>query len=793
MSMKNRNRDRNKPSWQLLSLLAICLLTLFGFAMILSKTRISAADSVSLKIHLPLVSASRSNSHIPYAIVFVSRQIPNEGSVYWNEPNGMAGVGAYSRFQVAAPGKLQVREPGGSIRTLIDGENPAAAPFGLIDVNAPDVSFDATKIVFAGFSASAFDSNDTRPNRTAGGWRIYVINVDGTDLRQVTNSDFSYSQLDMSRFGEAASVFAEYDDTDPVWLPDGRIVFSSTRWPSIAHYSGVRATNLHVVNLDGSEMRRITSERNGAERPLVDPVTGQIVYARWWRNHRFAVNGMDTIMHPGGGYVQHDGLTIERNHVGRYMNLWTNHWQAAAVNPDGTGLVMWGGRLRGENDNHYYGGAFTRHGELIANFFPMSNMSEAAGFGGLRRLARGAGKYVPLIGITDIRRVLVSSAPPSYGIYQGTYAAEPDVLPDGRIIFSWAHDIYQDYGLYVMQADGTEPHLLYDSPGTAELRARLIRQRPLPPVLPDTITQTPGPLPPPAGGPYDQDGTFIFENLNVYFNAPVDTEIVNAPAIGSAAVIRFFIDQQRTNRGSFPNLDWPILIGELPVNPNGSLTHSSLPANVPLFEQIRAADGTVPITNGPQGIDGAAHVTGMNFGRPGEHVTCVGCHAGHSMISIPATVEEARWTNLAPGAAVTVSSTRDANHNRGLIDRQVMNGPIYRYWISAPGQTGNQWVKLTFPVPVVVRVVRLYNPRYGDEANSSITVNSATVRLYSDAGGTNEVASSSVGQLSVLGTDVAFNDVTARVIRVELNNVTGTFYGVQSAGLAEIEVIARGQ
>jgi len=41
--------------------------------------------------------------------------------------------------------------------------------------------------------------------------------------------------------------------------------------------------------------------------------------------------------------------------------------------------------------------------------------------------------------------------------------------------------------------------------------------------------------------------------------------------------------------------------------------------------------------------------------------------------------------------------------------------------------------------------------------------------------------------------DVEFADVRARVVRVELSAVTGTFYGAAAAGLAEIEVIARGE
>lgn len=163
------------------------------------------------------------------------------------------------------------------------------------------------------------------------------------------------------------------------------------------------------------------------------------------------------------------------------------------------------------------------------------------------------------------------------------------------------------------------------------------------------------------------------------------------------------------------------------------------------------------------------------------------------MIAVPATDEEAQWSNLAPGATISVSSTRDEKQNRGLVDRQVLTGEIWRYWTSATNQTNNQWIQLTFPVPVTVRTVRLYNPRTGGEANSSIQVGQTTVRLYSDANAHTEVASNTTGPLTVTGTDVGFPDVRVRSIRVEIDQVSGTFYGASVASIAEVEVIARGE
>lgn len=719
--------------------------------------------------------------------VFVSRQIPSNGSIYWDVPKDLPGVGPHSRFRVASPGKLMVLQPNGQTRVLVDGANPTAASLNLIDVNAPDVSYDGTTIVFAGLPQGNYDKGTiTNP----GEWRLYVIKADGTGLRQVTFSDMN---LNYSQFGNAAGQLEPYDDTDPAWLPDGRIVFSSTRWPSFAQYSGVRTSNLYIVNADGKNLHRITSERNGADRPVVDPVTGKIVFARWWRNHRFAVDSMTTIAESNGGYLQKDGLTTNRsNHLGGGDFLWRNQWHPAVINPDGTGIAQWGGTHHKLDSSHMYGGSFNAAGDLIANYYPMANMTESGGFGGLRLYKRGPGNYTPLLGITYMTLDYVNpSNPTSYGIFKGSYATDAEALPDGRMVLSWAKDINQDYGLYIANANGSGLTLLYDNPGTTEVRVKVLAPRPVPPVIADQITQVASQLPPTSSGAYTQDGTFTFNALNVYFNGPVDGLDASAPPVGSAAKIRFFADFQRTSPGSYPAQDWPILLGERTVEADGSVIETTAPANLPLFEQIRTAQNTVPFTPGDP--DGAAHVAGMNYGRPGENMRCVGCHAGHTMIQLPATDEAAQWTNLAPGAQVRVSSSRDANQNGGLIDRRVMKGEIWRYWVSASGQTQNQWVELVFPVPVTVRTVRLYNPRSGDEANSSIQVQGVNVRLYSDAAATTQVASQSGGQLSVSGTDVNFADVKARVVRIEITGVTGTFYGSRVASLAEVEVIARGE
>jgi hypothetical protein len=730
-------------------------------------------------------------------IVFVSRQIPAEGSVYWDEAKGLAGVGAASRVQPAAPGRLLVLETNGTVRTLVDGANPTAASGMLIDVNAPAVSYDGQWLVFAGLRQGNWRAGLAE---SVGGWRLYKMRADGTQLAQLTFSD--EDDLDLSQHGAAEGALAGYDDFDPTWLPDGRIVFASTRFRAFAQYSGVRASNLFVVGANGAGLQRITAERNGADRPLVDPLTGKIVFARWWRNHRFPVDAMNTVTtsagpvygYTGPAYLQHLGLSTDRDAPVGGASMFRNAWQAATIAPDGTGLAMWSGRFRNEDANHVYGGAFSPAGVLFANYFPMSNMTEASGFGGVRRYVRGPQPYVPVIGITSLTQNYVHPLnPTSYGIFTGSYAAEPEVLPGGDLVVSTAADVNQDYGLVRIAPNGAGAVAVLDYPGTAEVRSRVLAPRPLPPVLP-AANATASALPPDGDGPYDGDGNFTFAALNVYANAPVDFEIVSAPPVGSANSIRFFLDHQRQSPGSFPHVDWPILLGEKLIAADGSVTETEAPAWVPLFEQLRGAATNgyhVPLTGGPR-PDGAAHVTGMNYGAPGAVARCVGCHAGHTQIPVPPDDESARWSNLAPGAALRASSTRDLNQLGGLIDRRARKGEIWRYWNSAPNHQDGEWVELEFPVPVFVRSVRLWNPRPGDEANSTLQVNAATVRLFADAAGTQQVAVAAASALSADGTDVAFADVLARTVRIRLDDVSGTFYGAQVAALAEVEVIAKG-
>ncbi len=770
------------------------------------STPATAAQTASTAETTALYAAAFDGaSQLPVPLLFVSRQIPEHGTVYWDQAKGLPGVGPFSRFEVAAPGRLILLDADGTPHILIDGANPTAASLDLIDVSAPNVAYDGQRILFAGLPQGSYEPGYmTNP----GAWRIYSMNIDGSTLQQLTFSD--RDDLDLSQFGALAKAFERYDDTDPVWLPDGRIVFSSTRWPSFGQYGGARTTNLFVMDADGQNMHRITSERNSADRPLVEPLTGQIVYSRWWRNFRVPTNDVQTVTSTTfGGFHEKDGLlaltdSTEADPIpGGTANVGRNAWQLGVINPDGTGLKLFTGGsgifLLGEDGNHAYGGAFAPDGTLYANYYPMKNMTEASGFGGIRRYERGPFTYQSIVGVTgDGQYPVVSEKPDAFGVNQSPYATDPAVLADGRLLFSWAADYRQDYGLYIANADGTNPQKVLDIPGWTELRAQVVAARPLPPIIPDTVTAVADPLPPAGEVPRESDGAFVFNDLNIYFNAPVDTAIISGVPVGQGGSIRFFMDHQRTQPGSLDWVDWPILLQELPIQSDGSVV-AQLPANVPLFEQLRSPQPAyeVPLT-GRDSTDspGVAQVLGHNFGRPGDVARCVGCHAGHSLIPVPDDPEAAKWSNLAPGATVSASSINPAigDNLEGLVDRRVLKGRIGAYWRSDPAQNPvGQWVQLTFPVPVTIRTVRLYNPRQDSDGISTVQISAATVRLYRDANATDEIAQADSGTLSVAGSDVAFADVMARTVRVEISGLTGTFENEFVASLAEVEVIARAE
>jgi|GEM_PF-795275 len=137
-------------------------------------------------------------------------------------------------------------------------------------VNRFDISYDGKKIVFD-YKASALE-----------GYRIYEVNVDGTGLKQLTFPPENEQQL-VDLYQVSGGYHHGTDDLHPCYLPDGGIVFTSTRCQyGVLCNSGDDFTvkNLYRMDGDGQNMRPLTTSPLSEASPAMLP-DGRIIYHRW--------------------------------------------------------------------------------------------------------------------------------------------------------------------------------------------------------------------------------------------------------------------------------------------------------------------------------------------------------------------------------------------------------------------------------------------------------------------------------------------------------------------------------
>jgi hypothetical protein len=159
--------------------------------------------------------------------------------------------------------------PGGQIRKL--------APKKPGSFWRPDISFDGKKVLFC------YKAHDEKS------FHLYEIKIDATDCKQLT--------------------FGDYDDLDPIYLPDGHIIFSSTR--ANTYIRCMPYTYCYVLARCDSDGKNIYLISRNNETDWLPTLLndGRIIYSRW---------------------EYHDKA------LWRIQSLW-------AVNQDGTGTAaFWG-------------------------------------------------------------------------------------------------------------------------------------------------------------------------------------------------------------------------------------------------------------------------------------------------------------------------------------------------------------------------------------------------------------------------------------------------------------------
>jgi len=150
-----------------------------------------------------------------------------------------------------APGSslevLEMDGPYGRVRTLIED------PGGML--RNPDVSFDAAHILFAWKKSDRGDD-----------YHLYEMDVAGGAIRQLTDG-----------LG-----FADYEG---VYLPDGNILFNSTRCVQTVDCNWTEVSNFYLMDRRGRFMRRIGFDQVHAIFPTVTD-DGRVLYTRWDYNDR---------------------------------------------------------------------------------------------------------------------------------------------------------------------------------------------------------------------------------------------------------------------------------------------------------------------------------------------------------------------------------------------------------------------------------------------------------------------------------------------------------------------------
>lgn len=834
-----------------------------------------------LNLTQKLVNASVEAANLP-PIVFVARQhLATPDSIFKDElgPAGQFGTG----IDKYAPGsKLVLRQADG---TLMVYDTP-----GLVDIQAPDVSFDGTKIVFSGAKTLNNESSNY-------GWRLYQINVDGTSFQQLTFSDRSITIPNASEFG-TQETYEHYHDLFPAYLADGRIVFNSSRYPTRAHYDQRETFNVYLMNGDGSDLHRISTERASNLHPTPMP-DGRILVSRWWNQfnqpsdqgiyNRIDDHETQIVILPDGTFLQANdeqfNPAVGIFPGGASIRRAPNTWHLMTMNPDGSDFkrLAWTQRYRYNLTNDSGSGdtfaaaqpaVIVKDGDLVNYGLAFTVQRDQT----MVHSTRKTGIRIAYPGVAyQYANTMEVIAGLTYddaisGDESGPFALHPAGLADGRILYSQSavdstlpisgsynqggktftlQGSDEQYSLFVMNGNGTGKAAVgidlaaIGMPTADVMDAVPVQVRTGWSAPTDTFTAVASDDPTFSNVPntlseyaFNQNNNIemaTITNPNVYANPPLELPFVNnSPPPGSVATAEVWLDaNQFTGAYCYSNWDCSefkrdnevraVLFTTVPVI-DGAFT-AEVPADVMSFIVLRDANGRI-VRRWNRGY--ASIAQGSSWARPGETVTCVGCHMGHVSGSLDGVMDDAvaGWTNIAPYAAVEASSTEPSDHNtfavENIIDRRgwvplPAGAPAAPYflgdenksgyqdaetgWISVKGSDAGQWVRLTWPSNQEVTAIRLVGPPpnggdwggFGEPAEQGdYYVEVATLRLYRDGNQVSLINVDRIEPLSSGGTLIELNSpVVIDQLKLTINETQGRFYYGSVAALNEVEVMGK--
>ncbi len=544
-----------------------------------------------------------------FGIAYVVRPLPAEGD--WDDSRELltfqAGADLYYRDLAA---------PGARARNIT-----AAVTGGQGDVRDVSVSHDGTRLLFA-LRLPEIEGADPEDQPT---WNIWEYDIPADSLRRVIASDIT---------AEGGH------DRAPHYLPDGRIVFVSTRQrrtratlldegrPQFAALEERRrepAFVLHVMDADGANIRQLSFNPSHDRDPVV-LASGEILFTRWDNMGGRSQMSLYRIRPDGTGLTVVYGAHSHEGEEGRVQFL--RPWPL----PDGRILAL---RRPFRSD---YGAA-----ELV--LIDIENYTDRE---------RPVGGVTPANGAeTEATQmnVLLDGGPSPGGRFSGAYP-----LWDGsaRLLIGWAPCRVQDeggrilpctsqrladdryseatplYGLYLYDmGNHTQVPLLVPEEGVMYTDMVVTQERPPPAILPD---YTPDPVLAEEGSGvlhirsvYDFDG--VFNGLGTGASGlaeladPARSTADERPArflrVVKAVPLpgRDLVELRGAAFGRSSGQLMREIVAYAPIEPDGSV-RIKVPADVPLAVSVLDKRGR-RLT--------ARHQNWIQV-RPGETLTCNGCH-----------------------------------------------------------------------------------------------------------------------------------------------------------------------
>ncbi len=408
-------------------------------------------------------------------------------------------------------------------------------------VRDPDVRFDGKRILFS----MRLDASDD--------YHLYEVNADGTDLKQLT-------------FGSGIA------DIDPIYLPNGQILFTSTREPKYCMCNRHIMGNLFTMEADGANIRQIghSTLHEGHASLLPD---GRILYDRW--------------------------EYVDRN-FGNAQGLWT-------TNPDGTSHVVYYGNSTESPGAKIEARAIPDSEQVICTFSSCHDRP----WGALAILDRrlGVDGRAPVLRTWPATAIeLVDHG--GFDTFSGVRPKYQDPYPLSARYFlcSRMTDGNERMGIYLLDIFGNEILLHVESPGCYNPRPLAPRARP--PIIPSRVDlrQT-------EGNFYVSD---VYEGTGM---EKIKRGTIKQLRVVESPEKRFWTGPawDGGTGQQAPGMAWndfnnKAIVGTAPVEADGS-AYFAVPADKFVYFQLLDEKGML--------------VQSMRSGttvRPGEQASCVGCH-----------------------------------------------------------------------------------------------------------------------------------------------------------------------